>query len=56
MKSSNMRIKTQKGKILAGKEAADIMWRDCQWNNNKGIRPFFVNHVPDYSIRVKKVI
>ena len=54
MKASNMRAKTRKAKELGGKQSADIMWRDCQWNNSKGISPFFVNHIPNYSIQTNK--
>ena len=54
MKSSIMRAKTAKGKQLAAKESMDIMWRDCQWCDSKGVSPIFVKHIPDYSIKVEK--
>ena len=54
MKASVMRAKTARGKMLAAKEGMDLMWRDHQWDNSKGVSPFFINHVPDYSGKIEK--
>ena len=56
MKASVMRAKTARGKQLAAKDGMDLMWRDHQWDNSKGVSPFFRDHVPDYSISVRPKI
>lgn len=54
MKASVMRAKTRKAKEVGGKQGADIMWRDCQWNASEGVSTFFVHHVPNYTMSVVK--
>lgn len=52
MKSKVMQYKTAKAKRLSAKDGMDLMWRDHQWDNSKGVSSMFKDHVPNYSIKI----